>query len=144
MAEVTADTFPRSALIGAGLMIALAITAAATARWTGIGAFHGDRIVAVEAVDLTFADRPDGGIAVSGPAGETVLEPGTNGFVRGVVRGLARERKIRGIGQETPFRLVRRVDGRLVLEDPATGHALDLGAYGSANAEAFGRLLPAQ
>lgn len=141
MGQTAADTFPKGALIGAGLMIALSITAAATARWTGIGAFHGERVMAVETVELTFADRTDGGIVAAGPFGETVFQTGNDGFVRGVLRGLARERKLRGIGAEAPFRLVRRVDGRLVLEDPATGHALDLGAYGSANADTFGRLL---
>lgn len=141
MDRTAPDTFPKSALIGAGLMIALTITAAATARWTGFGALHMATHGVVQAVDLTFDDRPGGAIEVRGTEDRLILEGGTNGFVRGVLRGLARDRKVHGIGPDVPFRLVRRVDGRLVLEDPATSRALDLGAYGSENAGAFARLL---
>lgn len=141
MGHAATDTFPKGALIGAGLMIALTVTAAATARWTGFGALHMATHGAVETVDLVFEDRPGGAIAVRGTAESLVLEGGTNGFVRGVLRGLARDRKLHGIGPDVPFRLIRRVDGRLVLEDPATSRALDLGAYGSENAGAFARLL---
>ena len=49
------------------------------------------------------------------------VEPGTNGFIRGTLRGLARERKRQGIGIEPPFMLTRWADGRLSLEDPTTG-----------------------
>jgi len=96
----------------------------------------------LEAVDLVFADRADGAVVVSGGGTETVLDPGTNGFVRGVLRGLARDRRARGIGADEPFRLMRRADGRLALEDPATGRVLDLSAFGPTNTEAFARLMP--
>ena len=71
----------------------------------------------------------------------TVLAPGSNGFIRGVLRGLVRERKRRGIGAETPFRLSYLTDGRLLLADPATGRVIDLGAFGPTNTAAFARLL---
>jgi putative photosynthetic complex assembly protein len=70
-----------------------------------------------------------------------VFAPGTNGFVRGALRGLVRERKRRLIGPETPFLLVRRGDGRLQLEDRATGAVVDLAAFGPSNIEPFRRLM---
>ena len=71
---------------------------------------------------------------------ETVA-PGTNGFLRGTMRGLARERKRQGIGAELPFRMIGRADGRLTLEDPGTGRRVDLGSFGPTNAAAFARLM---
>lgn len=93
---------------------------------------------------LRFEDRMDGSIAVidplSGQAFETVS--GQAGFVRGTLRGLARERRRMGLGAEQPFVLTARADGRLTLHDPATGRIIDLDAFGPLNASAFARLLP--
>jgi len=94
--------------------------------------------------DLLFADRADGGVTVSDARDGAlvgILAPGEDGFVRGAMRGLVRERRIGGLGAETPFRVTGWSDGRLTLEDPATGTRLDLAAYGQTNAEAFARFL---
>jgi putative photosynthetic complex assembly protein len=132
---------PRAAIVGAGVLVLLTMVAAGTARWTGVGTTQLPPAAEAAAIALSFADRPDGAVEILAEGERTVLDPGTNGFIRGVLRGLARDRKMRGIGAETPFRLVRRVDGRLMLEDPATGRALDLGAFGTTNADAFARLM---
>jgi putative photosynthetic complex assembly protein len=100
----------------------------------------------VESRELRFEDRDDGAVAVYEAAdGATVdvLAPGTNGFVRGVMRGLARERKRQEIGQQPPFRLTRWADGRLTLDDTATGRRIELAAFGPTNTGAFARLLHA-
>jgi putative photosynthetic complex assembly protein len=70
-----------------------------------------------------------------------VIAPGTNGFLRSVLRGLARERKRQDLGEQLPFRLTRWADNRLLLDDEATGRRIDLGAFGLTNAEAFSRVL---
>ena len=67
--------------------------------------------------------------------------PGSNGFLRATLRGLARERKRHEGGPEIPFRLTAWSNGRLTLADPATGRTVDLAAFGPTNAEVFGRLL---
>jgi putative photosynthetic complex assembly protein len=94
--------------------------------------------------DLRFHDREDGAVTAQDPATGLVVAvfaPGTNGFVRATLRGLARERK-RGAGTpEIPFRLTAWSDGRLVLEDPVTGRKIDLRAFGPTNAGAFATLL---
>ncbi len=141
--------FPRGALIGAGLLIAFTIGLVAVWRLGGI-----EPVAAVDSPDsglasvaLRFRDRPDGGVAVyeagasaaSGPV--ALFERGEGGFVRGVLRALTRGREARGIGREQPFRLVRRRDGALVLEDPATDQKIVLQAFGPTNVESFERLL---
>lgn len=135
---------PRRPLLAAGLLIGFSLLAAGTARLTGLGrtGLPESRVVATR--ELRFLDRPDGSVAVVEPAGDRLVEllpPGSNGFLRGVLRGLARDRKLAGIGDGPPFRLVRWADGRLSLEDPTTGRRVDLGAFGEGNAAAFARLL---
>lgn len=137
---------PKAMLIAAALMIALAIGMALAARLTDAGSVRiatGERPAAER--ELRFADRADGGVVVTDArTGETVhvVEPGVNSFVRGAVRGLVFGRRRDGIGAATPFRLARWPDGRLTLEDPATGTVLDLDAYGAVNRAAFAELLP--
>ena len=74
------------------------------------------------------------------------LQPGTENFIRGVMRGLARERRSHSLDRETPFRIARHSDGRLTLQDLATGRRIDLQAFGPTNVGSFERLLqvPAQ
>lgn len=93
---------------------------------------------------LVFADRDDGAIVVTDARTGRVVEtlpPGSEGFVRGAMRGLARERKRADAGPEVPFRLATWPDGRITLEDIATGNFMELHAFGRTNAEAFLRLL---
>lgn len=138
--------FPRGALIGAAGLIGLSLLAATAARLTGTGAVIAEPPPPVVAYDLRFEDRDDGGVAVwRGGSDElvVVLEPGTNGFVRGVLRGLARDRRARDIGPAQPFRLSASAGGALVLEDPATGRAIALQAFGPDNVTAFRTLLEA-
>ncbi|WP_198374997.1 photosynthetic complex assembly protein PuhC [Neoroseomonas rubea] len=90
-------------------------------------------------------DRDDGAVVLTDAAtGGVVLvvAPGEDGFVRGTLRGLARERRARDLGPQVPFRLIAWGDGRLTLDDTATGRRLDLLAFGQTQAEAFARLLP--
>jgi len=138
--------FPRGPLIGAGLLIALTLGAAALTQSTGLGAAHTAPAATVLARDFRFVDRPDGSIAVYDARDSRLLDavaPGTNGFVRGALRGLARERKRQGYGAEIPYRLIAGADGRLVLLDTATGRRIDLEAFGPTNASAFAKFLAA-
>jgi putative photosynthetic complex assembly protein len=96
--------------------------------------------------DLRFVDLAGGAIDVidvQHPERSQRLLPGTesDGFLRATVRALARERKRQGGDDVTPFRLSALADGRLVLEDLATGHRVDLEAFGHTNAGRFARLL---
>jgi len=100
---------------------------------------------AVTTLELRFLDRDDGSIAVVDARDGRTIENivGQNGFVRGTLRGLARERRRQGIGAEPPFQLVARADGRLTLIDPSTGRRVDLESFGPTNSAEFARLLTA-
>lgn len=135
---------PRGVLFGAAALLGLVLLSATAGRMTGVGTLHAPPAEARESRDLRFLDRADGAVAVYDADGERLLDvlaPGTNGFIRGVMRGLARERMLRGAGDEVPFRLLRGSDHRLLLSDPATGRLIGLDAFGSTNAAAFARLL---
>jgi putative photosynthetic complex assembly protein len=147
MSETIGDRpFPRAPLVGAGILVLVTILAAAGVRATGIGASRVPDAAAVTMRDFHFVDRTDGGIDVIDVRDNRVVDtvaPGTNGFIRGTLRGLARERKREGVGAAAPFRLVSWSDGRLTLEDPATGRRIDLEAFGPTNSGAFAHILTA-
>ncbi len=149
MSEIDTQPFPRGALIAAGAVVGLSIVGTALVRLERlttpqppVAALSG----APEAsVDLRFADESDGSVTVTDSRTGLrlgTLPAGSDGFIRGVVRGLAHDRLTRHIGSEPPFRLTRRHHSDLYLQDTATGRLIDLQAFGSTNREAFGRFLP--
>jgi putative photosynthetic complex assembly protein len=144
-AQATRDPFPRLPLLGAAGMIALALLAVLLVPLGGkvpVGA-PGD---AARLRDLRFEDRADGAIAVydAGAARPyLIIAPGTEGFVRGAMRAMARERRQGGQGDAAPFRLAAWPGGRLTLEDLETGRRIDLAAFGPTQVESFARMLAA-
>ena len=138
------ESFPRAPLLAAAALVALAIIAVACVRLTGIGAVHVPDAPTVVVRDLRFEDRPDGGVAVYDVQSDELVKviTGSNGFLRGTLRGLARERKRSGFGPDQAFRLVGHADGRLTLEDPATARRVDLESFGPTNVAVFAQLLP--
>jgi putative photosynthetic complex assembly protein len=105
-------------------------------------------IAAVETRELVFADRSDGAVLVTdadtkAPVATIIGESGNGGFVRGVLRGLARDRHMRGLGPEAPFKLTLWGDGSLSLTDTATTRTVELGSFGPDNRAAFARFLQA-
>jgi len=147
MNEIKASRpFPRAPLFGAAALVMLAVALAGVSRFTGIGAVTVDQATPIETRALRFEDRPDGSVAVLDNGSRKVIEiyaPGTNGFVRGVMRGLARDRMLRGLGDEAPFELIRWDDDRLSLRDTATGHQIELVSFGITQLEVFAELLHA-
>lgn len=91
---------------------------------------------------LHFEDRPNGDVAVleAGSRTEVAVMRGEQGFLRGTLRMLARERARRGLGPAQPFTLVAYADGRLTLADAATGERIHLESFGPANAGVFAAL----
>ena len=97
---------PRAALVGAGVLIAFTIVAAAFGRLTGAGVTEMPDGRAIQVRALDFRDTADGGVAVRDHAsGEAVarIAPGHQGFVRGVLRGFARARRLAGVDDAPPF-----------------------------------------
>jgi putative photosynthetic complex assembly protein len=144
MSNLDVRSFPPGVLWGAAVIIAITITLAAVARHTGMTVTDINQSPPVKVLELRFDDQRDGAIAVfDTERGDVVdvLRPGTSGFVRNVMRSLARERLMHGGKPETPFRMTRWADGRLTIDDPTTGRHVDLGAFGSMNTASFARLI---
>lgn len=136
--------FPRAPLFAVGGLIAATLIGVAAVRFTGVGVVHVPDAAAVSVREFRFEDRPDGSIVVLDASGQKLIDtvaPGTNGFLRGTMRGLARERKRQGVGPELPFRMIGRADGKLTLEDPGTGRRVDLGSFGPTNASVFANIM---
>lgn len=140
---------PRSVLIAAGILITSTMLAVALYRVSGSAPVAQVPVPQAPVDDraLRFEDRPDGAVFIYeiGEDGAEqvihVLESGSDGFVRGVLRSLTRSRRAAGIGPEQPFLLSLQSDGQLVLEDPATGQRIDLRAFGPTNFDSFRQLL---
>jgi putative photosynthetic complex assembly protein len=126
-------------LFGAALLLAFVLGLVMVTGGTPRGTVP--RPAPVESRDLRFADLPDGSVAVfDARSGASIaqLAPGTGGFVRGALRGLARERRREnGAGEEASFRLATWPDGAFTLEDTVTGHVIDLRAFGRTQTETF-------
>jgi putative photosynthetic complex assembly protein len=88
---------------------------------------------------LKFEDRLDGGVTVIDATTNQIIDvvQGEAGFVRGILRTVARERRIRGLGKEDPVNLMAFNDGRLVLLDPLTNTQIELESFGSQNVESI-------
>lgn len=124
-----------------GLAVACAVLGTAWQRYAG-APLSDDAAPVSWQRSLHFVDRPNGDIAVIDAASrlEVAQFQGEQGFVRGALRALARERRRHELGPEQPFELTGHVDGRVTLRDPATGMRLNLESFGPTNAAVFSRL----
>lgn len=130
---------PRPALYGViGLMVLTTLFAAvAQPAPDPVSAAAVTRTVA-------FATETTGLLVVTdGGSGQELgrFGPETAGFVRGALRALERERRLRDAANTAPYALVAEPNGRLLLTDPVTGVRVDLAAFGSDNVAIFRQLL---
>lgn len=135
---------PRAGVLAAAALILFALASVTAARLTGMGEVRMTLPAAAESRDLRFEDGKNGAVLVYDVSNQQLVDtlaPGSNGFIRVVLRGLARERKLGDIGSQPPFRLTRFVNGQITLTDTSTGKQIDLDAFGAANTEAFARLM---
>lgn len=135
---------PRGALIGACALVIASLLLVIVARLTHYQPDRPAPSTVVTQVDLRFIEESGNAIAVYADSdGRLVktLAPGTDNFIRGVLRGLTRERRADHVGPEQPFRLTRWADGRLSLDDPSTGRHIDLEVFGPTNSGAFADIL---
>ena len=150
-AALTSTPFiPRPVLLGAGFMLASVLVLAMVlgpikheppAPAAALTLAPGQTLLR----ELRFTDGADGSVLVIDGASGRLVEAmqGEQGFLRGVLRGLAQERLRRGIGSGPVFKLMASADGRLTLADPSTGRSVDLESFGRDNAATFARWLQA-
>jgi putative photosynthetic complex assembly protein len=140
---------PRVPLLGMAFLVLATLLVVAVVRLSGLDISSASATPVKAERLLHFDDRADGAIIVRlarPAAGEDevlrVVEPGSQGFLRGTLRALVRERRLAGIGAQLPFHLAAHADGRLTLTDTATQRRVDLESFGPTNAAAFAQLLP--
>jgi putative photosynthetic complex assembly protein len=94
----------------------------------------------VESRDIWFEINDDGNVVVNDAADNSrvfLLEGDQHGFLRGMVRAFAHDRKVAGAGAEKPYRLEIFSDGRLTLTDLVTKRVIILNAFGPDNIAKF-------
>jgi putative photosynthetic complex assembly protein len=93
-------------------------------------------------MSLQFKDLPNGDIAVlDTQRGLTLREfSGEQGFLRGSLRALARQRRVAEADHQAPVLLRALTDGRLLLIDPTQGVRIDLDSFGPSNKAVFAGL----
>lgn len=140
-----APRVPRGALIGAAALLSFTLLAAGAARLWHWQAATPAPSTPLRTLQVRFLDRPDGAVEIRDAAQSDrlirVIPPGTNGFLRGVMRGFARTRRSEHVPTESPFALTRWADGQMTLTDTATGERISLEVFGLDNARAFASLL---
>ena len=148
MSAIDHEPFPKGALYAAGSLILLSLVAASVGRYQNLNPPI-DAVVAApvptQILRMRFSDQADGSVIVfNADTGSRIelLKPGEDAFVRAVMRGFVRDRKLRHIGPETPFALSLYANKRLTVSDPTTGKEIDLRAFGPTNEAAFARFLP--
>ena len=106
-------------------------------------AFADTTPVARERHILIDADGTTGAARVLGADGSVLADFGADegGFVAGVQRALAFERRRQGVDPALPVRLVLFEGGQLSLRDDATGWRAELVGFGADNAAVFAALL---
>lgn len=152
MSDFTNERFPVSALYAAGALIGISILTVGSIR---IGVLPAPetapesrvrrQVVPAVSRDFRFEDRADGALLVTDVAADKlvfIFNPGTNtGFIRGVMRGLMRERRLHEVPRTGAVTVTQWEDGALTLEDKTTGRILELGSFGQTNRAAFAQLL---
>jgi putative photosynthetic complex assembly protein len=128
----------------AAALILFAISATVFGQKTEIGTLRYEEGQPVDIRDIRLIETPDGVITVSDAqmGGEIArFAPGEGGFVRGSLQGLRRDRSLRQIKPETPYRLILWSNHRLTLSDTGSGLRVDLLAFGQTNAGAYAKFL---
>jgi len=136
-----------------GVLVASSLVIVALVRLTGNGpegyataamALNDNVVPPRETRDLKFVDLDDRSVEVLDARTNeriTRVPAGSEGFMRATLRGLARERLRLGGSSDQPFRLSVWDDGRVRLQDVATGRIIALEAFGPTNREAFASLV---
>ncbi len=139
------EVIHQRAMIAIGIFIAITLAVVTFARVTGMGLHYEPAPVEpVAMVELRFEDGADGLVTVyNADTGAELAAYGMDEgvFVRSVMRGVARQRRLRGSESRDPVTLAEFPDGEMWLTDPTNEIEIFLGAFGPDNRAAFAALL---
>ena len=124
-------------------VLAVAVALLALTLWVAAGASQ-DTAPAQWQRPVMFDQAADGSVLAIEPRTGEVLRrwQGEQGFVRGVIRTMARARVAHGLPPGGPYQLVGRQGSRLQLADDATDTRIDLESFGPSNWAEFAALAP--
>ena len=143
---VTDIRFPKMPLFGVAALVTITIASIAVQRLSSAPTVSlVTSLPVIETRLLSFEDAADGSVIIRDANDNTqvaIAEPGTNGFLRGTLRGLMRTRSREAIDLLAPFRLSKLSNGALILVDETNSVTLNLDAFGHTNADTFRAFLP--
>jgi putative photosynthetic complex assembly protein len=134
---------PRAPLIGAAVLALLAYAIAVSASVFGLGASAEPVSVPIEERAIRFTTEQDGTLSVRDVnTGRDIvhLTPDGNGFMFGALRGIEYKRSLAKVSPETPFALTRWQNGKITLDDPATGMHIAVNSFGPTQVASFEQL----
>ena len=137
------DVLPRGVLMAIAALVLVTLVAVAAVRLSGTNIREPDAAVVTQRA-LLFDDGADGSVVVTDATTGDVAARihGEQGFLRGTLRAMARQRRLNGEGKGPPLVLMAHSDGRLTLFDPVTQQRIALESFGPTNAAVFANLLP--
>lgn len=140
--SVDRDMIPAPLLLGmlALVLATLAVVGFSTAtERPRVGTPKPAEIVAERTIILKGGGAQS--VTVLAADGTLLLDLPHGGFITVIQNGLERARKVAGVDQAHPVRIVEYANGRLTVLDATTGWSAELGAFGSDNRAAFERLM---
>lgn len=143
MSDLHDRPVPKGALIAIASVVVFTILAVGIARLTGFDPRQATLSPEIASLDLRFDEVESGELLVWGPD-DTLIERvpvGEDGFIRGLLRTLHRERRMHGVDLDGPYRLSLREGGYYLLLDPSTDFTVDLRAFGPDNKAALARFM---
>lgn len=135
---------PKPLLYAIFAMVLITIAIVGTYRLLGLQPDGAITAEATHSIQIRLVEHDSGDVDVilveTGDVIDAIPED-DSGFLRGMIRSLGRQRTISQIPQDAPYRLSRREDGTLTLDDPQTDESIALRAYGPDNREQMATLL---
>ncbi len=146
MTAETVDRIPRPLIVAVGAICIGALIGTAAMRLGDVPPrAQGPAEATAEAREAILIRQLDsGGIAILDPATGAryaFLPEGEDGFIRGLIRVIDRQRMQHGVAFDGPLEIVRWESGHLALVDPATEWRAELIGFGADNYATFATLM---
>jgi putative photosynthetic complex assembly protein len=135
---------PRPLVMMAAGAALLTVLVVAFAQWTGIGDLRANAGLPEFSQEIQFLPLEGDRIAVQNVADGsliTTVEAGTDGLLRGALRGLGMSRNHSGFDLAAPYQLQRFAEDGVYLSDALTGRSIRLDSFGPLETGATADLL---
>ena len=134
----------RRGLLAIAAMVLLSVVAVFSIRLFGTLPSTAATWHVEEGRTIVFRDGEDGVVRIEDATTSDLLatiERGELGFVRTALRAAAYSRRLHNIPAHEPMVLGLTANGRMILQDPSTGRAIGIDAFGKSNVGQFETVL---